>query len=210
MTPLALPLLVLAAGKSSRMRGRDKLLEEVSPGTALLTDRVQTALGTGQPVLVALPPRALAEERWALIDEEPVAAVEVLRCEDGMAHSIVAGIEALPQGAVGVAILLADMPDISTQDLRHMLAEFDGDRILRGTTADGRMGHPVIFPARDFPALRSLEGDDGAREILVRNKDRIRPVALPHGRARVDLDTPEDWAAWRSAKHQEPQPRPRS
>ncbi|MBV7379349.1 nucleotidyltransferase family protein [Maritimibacter dapengensis] len=197
MTPLAIPVLILAAGASTRMRGRDKLQEDVREGYPLLLDRVDMALGTGQPVLVTLPPRETSPDRWRLIEERPVAVVGVPDAAEGMARSIACGVDALPEGAVGVLILPSDMPNITTQDIKHMIAEFDGERILRATTADGVHGHPVLFPSRDFSVLRSLEGDAGAKSVLDANEDRLKPVPLPHDHARLDLDTPEDWASWR-------------
>ncbi|MZR13108.1 NTP transferase domain-containing protein [Maritimibacter sp. DP07] len=199
MTPVALPVLILAAGASSRMGGRDKLMEEVD-GVPLLRDRIEAALATGQPVLVTLPPREAAPARWDLIDALPIAAVEVPDADQGMARSLAAGITALPEGAMAVMVVLADMPDVTTDDMRRVLAEFDGDMILRGATADGKLGHPVVFPARDFAALRSLEGDEGARTLIEDNQDRIRPISLPYAHARTDLDTPEDWKNWRAGQ----------
>ncbi|MAM60637.1 nucleotidyltransferase family protein [Maritimibacter sp. UBA3975] len=199
MTGLALPVLILAAGMSNRMAGRDKLMEEVD-GTPLLLDRVAAARATGQPVLVTLPPRDARPERWNLLDDLPVAAIEVPDAEDGMARSLAAGITALPEGAVAVMILLADMPEITTEDMRRVLDAFDGDMILRGATADGKLGHPVVFPFRDFTALRSLEGDSGAQVVLDENADRVRAVSLPYSHARTDLDTPEAWDAWRAGR----------
>lgn len=196
MTPLAVPVLILAAGTSSRMGGRDKLMEEVGD-KPLLLNRVEAALATGQPVIVTLPARDERPDRWDLLDEKPIAAVEVPDAADGMARSLAAGVSALPEGAVAVMVLLADMPDVTTEDMRRVLAAFDGEVILRGATADGKLGHPVVFPFRDFAALRSLEGDEGAKTIMEANADRVRPVVLPYSHARTDLDTPEDWAAWR-------------
>jgi CTP:molybdopterin cytidylyltransferase MocA len=57
-----------------------------------------------------------------------------------------------------------------------------------------------VFPARDFAALRSLEGDEGARTFIEDNQDRIRPISLPYAHARTDLDTPEDWENWRAGQ----------
>lgn len=200
MTPLVIPVLLLAAGHSSRMRGRDKLLEPVDRGIPLLVDRIETALGCAQPVFVTLPPRADAPRRWQLAEDRAVTVIPVPDAGQGMARSIAAGIAALPENAVGVMLLLADMPDLTGKDILDMLAEFDGDRILQGSTASGTPGHPVVFPARDFAALQALTGDLGARDVLKANRFRLRPVALPHDHARTDLDTPEDWERWRASR----------
>jgi CTP:molybdopterin cytidylyltransferase MocA len=45
-----------------------------------------------------------------------------------------------------------------------------------------------------------LSGDEGAKRILSQEASRVHLVPLADDRALVDLDTPEDWAAWR-AKH---------
>ena len=55
MHNLNIPIILLAAGQSSRMRGRDKLLEMVD-GQPLLRRQAAMALAvTDAPVLVALP-----------------------------------------------------------------------------------------------------------------------------------------------------------
>ena len=97
-------------------------------------------------------------------------------------------------------ILPADMPELETSDLAAVIADFAvaPDAIHRGADADGTPGHPVIIPQRLFPALEGLRGDEGARSVLKR--EDVRLTALPGRRALTDLDTPEDWAAWRAGR----------
>ena len=80
--------------------------------------------------------------------------------------------------------------------MKIALQEFDGASIIRATTEDGHPGHPVIFPAALLPEMAALRGDAGARDLLSRHP--VRFLALPGSRAVTDLDTPEDWAAWRA------------
>ena len=192
-------ILVLAAGRSTRMRGRDKLMEEVA-GRPLLVERVATAHTTGAPVLVTLPPRAEAPARWQALEGAGARLVEVADAASGMAASLSAGLAALPADCPGLLVLLADMPEITSADIADVLAGFDGAAILRGTSAEGVPGHPVLFPAGDFPALARLTGDAGARDLLRREGARVRLVPLPARHALTDLDTPEDWAAWRAER----------
>ncbi|PKP79286.1 MAG: nucleotidyltransferase family protein, partial [Alphaproteobacteria bacterium HGW-Alphaproteobacteria-2] len=95
-----------------------------------------------------------------------------------------------------VLVLPADMPEITTEDLRAVAAAFDGAHVLRGAGADGTPGHPVLFPAAALPALAALSGERGARDLAA----GARLVTLPGRHALTDLDTPEDWADWRAAR----------
>lgn len=192
-------ILLLAAGASSRMGGRDKLLEEVG-GRALIVERLEAARATGAPVLVTLPPRDAAPDRWAAVEALGAEIVEVAAASLGMAASLTAGIAALPPDCAGVLVVLADMPEITTSDMAALTSLFDGTAILRGAAVDDTPGHPVLFPARDFPALMALTGDRGAREILEREVARVRLVPLPDRHALTDLDTPEAWATWRAGR----------
>lgn len=179
------------------MRGADKLLEPVA-GQPLLRHQALTALVTGAPVIVTLPPDR--PDRARTLAGLPVTTLTVPDPGEGLAASIRVGVAALPDGAAAVMILLADLPDLTPSDLALMLDAFRADPaapILRATAADGTPGHPVILPRRHFPALLALSGDDGARDLL-RNAPDLRRIALPGTRATTDLDTPEAWAAWRS------------
>ena len=185
---------ILAAGASRRMRGRDKLLEDVA-GEPLLARQVRIAAATKHPVLVALR-RPAAE-----LPDLPAVAVSVPDAEEGMAASLRALVSALPPNADMLVILLADLPEIETADVAAVIAAAreTTDHIVRGATPDGRPGHPVAFPRRCFAQLAALQGDSGARELL-RADPHVRLVRLADDRALVDLDTPEAWAAWRRGR----------
>lgn len=180
------------------MRGGDKCLEMVE-GLPLLRQVALRCLATGCPVLVALPPdRPL---RAAALEGLAVTQVAVPDPAQGMAASLVAGVAQVPEGAA-VLLMLADLPEMTAQDLAAVLAvrAERPDAILRGAAADGTPGHPVLFPPDVRGALLALSGDEGARSVLQRHKRRVLPVPLPDRHAVTDLDTPEDWAAWRAAR----------
>jgi CTP:molybdopterin cytidylyltransferase MocA len=153
----------------------------------LRAGKTRVILGPGQP------------ERAALLDG---VDVEVLEAPEGagMAASIVTGVTGL---TTPVLVVLADMPDVTASDLHLLLAlsAHDPSAILRAASEDGTPGHPVLFPADLVPELGALTGDTGAREVLRRHGDRVHLVPLSGERALTDLDTPEDWAAWRDRIH---------
>jgi CTP:molybdopterin cytidylyltransferase MocA len=191
------PILILAAGRSSRMLGQDKLALAVD-GVPLLRHRALAALATGEPVVLALPSRD--HPRAALVDDLPVTLVVAPDAALGLAHTLRAGVDALPP-CDRFLILLADLPDITTGDLCRVLVAplaHPEARIWRGATADGAPGHPVLFAASLRPAFAALQGDTGADPIIRAQRAATVLVPLPGQHARRDLDTPADWAAFRA------------
>ncbi len=194
-----IPILLLAAGRSSRMGGADKLLQVVD-GAPLLRRAARIALDAG-PVWVALPPAP--HPRYTALAGLDLMTVPVPDAEEGMNASLRRAVFSLPKDTLAAMVLLADLPDLTTEDLAKVMRAVDPGsaiRIWRGATEDGAPGHPVVFHHALFPELLALEGDAGAQSVVARHKDRLRLVPLPGQHARLDLDTPEAWTAWRKAR----------
>lgn len=192
-----IPILILAAGASSRMRGRDKLLEEVD-GIALLRRQVLRAQATGAPVLVTLPDAP--HRRYGVLAGLDLHTVPVPHAAEGMNASLRAGLSALPKNAAGVMVVLADMPEITVDDLKTVLqaVDFKSENLIwRATTARAEPGHPIVFHRSLLPELMALHGDQGGSAVVKAHQNRTVFVPLPGAHARTDLDTPEAWAAWR-------------
>lgn len=195
---MSLIALIPAAGRSTRMRGRDKLMERVE-GRPLLLRQVAEARAIGLEVVVTYRADDKARRAaLAALDDPGLHAVPIKDASEGMAASLRAGVAALPPGARAVMVMLPDMPGITRRELARMQAAqaVYPDRIVQATTEDSRPGHPVIFPRRLFAAFARLSGDTGARAILAQETPHL--VALPGARAVTDLDTPEAWVAWRA------------
>ncbi len=192
-------VLIPAAGAARRMGGVDKLLELVG-GAPQLRRAVDAARKSGAAkVWVTLPPnsgarRSVLKGTWARVIEVPDWA-------EGLSASLRAGaMAATAQRASALIVLLADLPEIEAADVARFVEAHAAapDRLFRGTDADGRPGHPVLIPARLFPAIGQLRGDAGARDLIAAEGAAVGSIALPDERAVTDLDTPEAWAAWRA------------
>ncbi|MCW9044403.1 MAG: nucleotidyltransferase family protein [Pseudopelagicola sp.] len=193
-----LTILILAAGASSRMQGRDKLTLPID-GLPMLARIIQRAQATRGPVLVALRPDTPA--RAAIVAECNAAPITVRDADNGMGASIAAATAARPKGTTALMILPADMPNLTTNDLVKMKdawANAPRDAILRALSSVGPPGHPVIFPATCFDALEQLNGDRGAQSVIAAHDGPVLTVPLPRDNAVLDIDTPADWAAYKN------------
>lgn len=188
---MSVSIVIPAAGSSSRMRGKDKLLQLVH-GVPLLRLVAERAQRVSSDVIVALPKES---DRRRALDGLAVTIVSVDSPSDGMSASLMAGVTCVSRHATGIMILPADMPDISEDDLSNIVQHFDKSReITRGVSETGVAGHPVVFPISLKDELMKLHGDTGARDLIANRK--VVLVELPSDHALVDLDTPEDWARW--------------
>jgi CTP:molybdopterin cytidylyltransferase MocA len=56
----------------------------------------------------------------------------------------------------------------------------------------------VLFDARFLESLRTIDGDQGARDILKSVPEYIYNVEMPDDAVTCDLDTPAAWDKWLS------------
>jgi len=185
-------IVVLAAGRASRMGadGGHKLLATFD-GVPLVRRSVEAAIAAAPGRVIVVTGHREPDIRAAL-GGVPAKLVSNPDYLSGMASSLTAGLSAIDERAAGMLVMLADMPDVTTDDLRKLLDRFsaEGGRAVTRATAAGQRGNPVILPRQTFSAIRQLVGDVGARHIIEKCGLPVIDVELGPA-ARLDLDTPE-------------------
>ena len=186
---------VLAAGGSSRMGGRNKLLESIE-GRPVLLHVINAALAVSLPEDVVVVTGHQEVEIHGAVHGVPVRIASNPRWQEGMSTSLATGLAALEERVDGALICLGDMPRVSPDDTRALAAAFHED-LRSGRDAapayvpvhEGLRGNPVLWSAAWFAELGTLTGDRGARALLEQLSDRIVHVAASAG-VLVDADTP--------------------
>lgn len=183
-------VVILAAGGSRRL-GRPKQLLEIE-GQSLVRRAAEAALSIGCGSVHVVVGAEAIRVRSAL-DGLPLDLVVNPAWRDGVASSIRAAVEAIERRERPVEtmiLMLCDQPGVTADVLRRLLEAYRTTRapVVAARYPEGP-GVPALFHAELFPALKSLGGDVGARE-LIRHLDRdvvTIPFALPD-----DIDTPDD------------------
>jgi len=191
--------LVLAAGRSTRMGGPNKLLEEIN-GKPLVRIVAEQALASrASPVIVVTGHQRERVER--ALAGLPVTVVHNPDFADGLSTSLRAGIKAVPPDADGAIVTLGDMPQVSAKLIDRLIAAFDPERgaLVVIPTIDGKRGNPVLWARRFFPDLLAVEGDIGARHLIAGYAEAVAEVAIEDAAALTDIDTPEALIAVRAA-----------
>ena len=182
---------MLAAGMSRRMGGNNKLVAPVA-GTPLVRIVAEAALASRARPVVVVTGHHAADVTATLVGL-PLDTVFNPNFAQGLSSSLRVGIDALPADAIGVVVLLGDMPNIDAAIINHLLAAFEatGGRAIIVPTHHGQRGNPVVWPRNVFSELRALTGDQGGRQLFAAHADEI--VTAEFGRAiGFDVDTPDD------------------
>jgi molybdenum cofactor cytidylyltransferase len=182
---------ILAAGRSTRMGGPNKLLADLG-GKPLVRIVTEQALASkAKDVIVVTGHQADLVEK-ALTG----LGVKFVRNPDfaqGLASSVKTGVSAISGDANGAVICLGDMPMISAQLIDHLIEAFAPDRgnLIAVPVSDGRRGNPVLWSRRFFSELMTLDGDVGARHLIAKHGEAVAEVPVDGFGAFLDIDTPQ-------------------
>jgi molybdenum cofactor cytidylyltransferase len=183
--------LVLAAGRGTRMGGPNKLLAEVG-GKPIVRQAVEAAIASKtRPVVVVTGHEG--ERVAAALTGLDVKRVHNPNFAEGLSTSLKAGLAAMPADADAVVVMLGDMPDVTSALIDKLTQAIDPARgaLIAVPTRDGRRGNPVVWSRRFFEELSQLDGDTGARHLIVQNNEAVVEVSVDDEAAFHDIDTPE-------------------
>jgi len=183
--------IVLAAGRSTRMGGPNKLLAEVG-GKPLVRIAAEQALASRARPVVVVTGHQRGEVEAALAGL-PVAFAHNPDFAEGLSGSLKVGIAALPAEVDGAIVCLGDMPQVDAALIDRLIAGFDPEKgaLVVVPTIAGKRGNPVVWSRRFFGDLAHLEGDVGARHLIGSYPEAVVEVAVNGRGALVDVDTPD-------------------
>lgn len=196
-------VLVLAAGRSTRMGGPNKLLAEAD-GAPLVVHAVKAALASQAVEVVVVLGHMAGEIRPAIEKAIPpksrVRFVTNPDFADGLSTSVRTGIAALGPTVDAAIVQLGDMPGVGAPLLDRLMAAFSPveGRSICVPTVGGKRGNPVLWARRFFPEMGILSGDSGAKHLIGEHADLVCEVEMTGEAAITDIDTPEALAAWRA------------
>lgn len=181
---------LLAAGRSSRMGGPNKLMA-LFDGKPLVRRTAERVLASRTAGAVVVTGHQGERVRSALAGLD-LAYADNPDFADGLSTSLKAGVAALPANATGALVVLGDMPGVSAADLDRLIEAFagSGGKAVVRASHDGRRGNPVLLPRSLFAAVAHLEGDTGARHLVEAEGLEVIDVEIGAG-ASVDVDTRE-------------------
>jgi molybdenum cofactor cytidylyltransferase len=115
----------------------------------------------------------------------------------GMSESVKLGVKhARDMDAAAVLIALADMPRVTAAHIYRLLDAADSSDAVVASSDGTEPRPPAVFGRDRFDFLLSLNGDEGARDLVKAGRHVVTsPAEL------IDIDTPEDLNRLRDLIH---------
>ncbi|MEI4235156.1 nucleotidyltransferase family protein [Roseovarius sp. D22-M7] len=182
--------IILAAGLSRRMGGRNKLLLPVG-GVPMIRHMVDVySAATARPVLVVTGHEA-DDVAAAMADSQAMTVFNRDHAK-GQATSVACGLRAA-NDAGAVLIGLGDQPLLTTGDIRSLLgAHMSADRQRISIPAmNQRRGNPIVVPAALRARLLADPRSPGCKTFTRAHPEHVQFHALAARGFYADIDTPE-------------------
>jgi len=183
-------IIILAAGSSSRLGTPKQNL--VYKGQTLLQRAIKAAQGTGcNPIIVLLG--ANFEVIHPTVESLPVTVAYNGDWQEGMSSSIRLGISELQKNQAkidSVILMLCDQPFVNTELLDQLILSATKKSIVVCAYNNG-IGPPAFFDSYYFPELLLLQGNEGAKKLILKHEAHITTIPFPSGN--IDIDTMDDF-----------------
>lgn len=188
----AVAAIVLAAGASRRLGQPKQLL--LHGNEALVGRAIRLAKDAGAAPVIAVLGANHDRIRAGVTMNDAIPVINE-GWEAGIASSIHAGLraaEGFSPDTPGVLILGCDQIRLTSAHLRGLMKAFEAEngRAIAASAYAGILGIPAVFPRSAFPDLFGLEGDRGARALLMKPPCTVVSLDFPGGE--VDIDEPSD------------------
>jgi molybdenum cofactor cytidylyltransferase len=184
--------IVLAAGCSTRF-GANKLLQP-QQGKAIIRKSVEAILASKVDAVCVVTGSASDLIKTALAGM-PITFADNPDFSSGLSSSLKCGVKSLSVDCDGALIVLGDMPFIAPGIIDRLLASFapEAGRAICVPVYQARRGHPVLWGKRFFPELLTLEGDQGAKQLMALHSDLVYELEVDDDAIHIDIDTKDDF-----------------
>ena len=183
---------ILAAGQGRRMGKTKQLLPLAGEAMVLHVARNACNANFDQVIVITGADEFLVKQT---LQGLPLQVIYNENWEQGQATSVKKAVESINDKEQAIVFLLADQPLISSALINHIIQVYhDTKASIIMPQALGRPGNPVLFDLGVWRgSLLELAGDEGARQIIKKNQEKVHYIELEDGQLFLDVDTPAEY-----------------
>jgi|TARA_B100001105_G_C22375316_1_gene436951 molybdenum cofactor cytidylyltransferase len=185
---------ILAAGLSSRMGKRNKLLLKYKKKTVI----EETLLNVEKSKInkISIITGHQSEEVSLKTKSRNISFIYNKDYKNGILSSIKVVADNLHQESDGILIVLGDMPKVKPKDINNLIDNFEKEKgnYICVPIFDNKKGNPVLFPCNIFKEIildiEDINFDHGLRNVI--DSYAYKEISTSSG-VLIDFDTEDDF-----------------
>ena len=183
--------LILAAGSSTRMGAKNKLLANVI-GKPMIT-HVVDAIGQSMVNSAVVVTGYERDQIENVLSQHNISFVYNENFKAGLSESLKVGLKEIPDDVDGVLICLGDMPLLTSTIIDNLIKAFDPieGRSICVPINGRKRGNPVLWDKSYLTEMTEIVGDVGAKKLLEKYSDHVFEVSFEEDNVLIDVDTPD-------------------
>ena len=185
--------ILLAAGQSKRMKGKNKLLLKYKRKTLInhvLKSLIESKVNK---IIIVLGHEGRKIKKIALKSKK-IIFVFNSNYAKGISTSIKCGLKKISKKNIGFLITHADMPLVSKTILNTLCSALKSkNKEIFVPVYKRKIGNPLAFKYSMIKSLKKIKGDRGAKKLIRSNKSKVQLVKIKSKSILIDFDQLKDF-----------------
>jgi len=185
--------ILLAAGQSKRMQGKNKLLKKYKKKyliNHILKSLIKSKVNR---IIIVLSHENKKIKKIALKNKKITFAVNSQYLK-GISTSIKCGLKRISKKNIGFLIVHADMPLISKTILNTLCSALKNkNKEIFVPVYKKKFGNPLAFKYSMIKSLKKIKEDRGAKKLIKFNKSKVQMVNVNSKSILIDFDLLKDF-----------------
>ena len=185
--------ILLAAGQSKRMKGKNKLLLKYKRKTLInhvLKSLIESKVNK---IIIVLGHEGRKIKKIALKSKK-IIFVFNSNYAKGISTSIKCGLKKISKKNIGFLITHADMPLVSKTILNTLCSALKSkNKEIFVPVYKKKIGNPLAFKYLMIKSLKKIKGDRGAKKLIRFNKSKVQLVKIKSKSILIDFDQLKDF-----------------
>jgi len=185
--------ILLAAGKSKRLKGENKLIKNFK-GKPLINHILKSLIKSKVNKIIVVLGHENRKIKKISLKSKKITFVVNSQYLKGISTSIKHGLKKISKKNIGFLIVHADMPLVSKTILNTLCSALKSKKKeIFVPVYKKKVGNPLAFKYSMIKSLKKIEGDRGAKKLIRSNKSKVQLVKMKSKSILIDFDQLKDF-----------------
>ena len=185
--------ILLAAGKSKRLKGENKLIKNFK-GKPLINHILKSLIKSKVNKIIIVLGFEEKKIRNVTLKSKKIAFLINSNYTKGISSSIKCGLKKISKKNIGFLIVHADMPLVSKTILNTLCSALKiKNKEIFVPIYKKKVGNPLAFKYSMIKSIKKIKGDRGAKKLIRSNKSKVQLMKMKSKSILIDFDQLKDF-----------------